>query len=248
MTGPLRVVLIQAAFDTRMLLRNGEQVLLTLLIPLGLLLGLTLVTAIPLPLAPGASRVDTALAGVLAVAVLSSAFTSLAIGVGFDRRAGALLMLATTPLSKVAILASRSLATVLVGVLQSIVLGRAATAMGWRASVSALAVSLVLILVGTLSLGSLGMALGGAVRAEATLAIANAVFLILLVAGGTAWPTQSLPEPLGAIMSGLPSAALGDGLRTVLAGASGSVPVDALVMCGWLAIGVVVAARTFRWE
>ncbi len=102
-----RLVGTQAGFELRVLFRNGEQLLLTIFIPVGLLLGLTLSTALPLTTAAGASRIDTALAGVLAVAVLSSAFTSLAIGVGFDRRSGALLLLATTPLSRTSILAAK---------------------------------------------------------------------------------------------------------------------------------------------
>jgi len=104
-------MITQAAFELRLLMRNGEQLLLTLIIPVALLLGVTLVPAIPLSLPPGAERVPEALGGVLAVAIIASAFTSLAISVGFDRRSGALLMLATTPLSRNGILGARMLAT-----------------------------------------------------------------------------------------------------------------------------------------
>lgn len=242
-----RLILIQAGFDLRLLLRNGEQFLLTILIPVGLLLGLTLATAVPLSVAPGASRVDTALAGVLAVAVLSSSFASLSIGVGFDRRSGALLLLATTPLSRTSILMARALATLATVAVQAIVLFSAAAILGWRPDASAIPVVLVLA-VGAASLGALGFALGGALRAEATLAVANAVFLVLLVAGGTAWPTSSLPGPLSTIVSALPSAALGDALRALLANGGGSLLIGISVLVVWGIAGVVAAVRTFRWS
>lgn len=247
MSRSARIMLDQAAFDLRLLLRNGEQFLLTLGIPIALLLGLTLATAIPLPVAPGSTRVASALAGVLAVAVLSSAFASLAIGVGFDRRSGALLLLATTPLSRGGILLARSLATVAVVAVQTVLLCLTAVALGWRGEPSAL-MGVPLLLLGTLSLGACGFALGGAVRAEATLAIANAVFLLLLVAGGTAWPPSSLPGPLASIVALLPSAALGDGLRMILAGAPGGLIPDVIVLLIWGAIGAFAAVRTFRWK
>lgn len=235
----------QAAFDLRLLVRNGEQVLLTLVIPIVLLLVLTLTPIVSVP--TDGARVNTALAGVLAVAVLSSAFTSLAISVGFDRRSGSLLMLATTPLSRASILLARSASTLVVVLGQAILLGIVAAALGWRPTVASL-LALVVVVMGALSLGALGFALGGAVRAEATLALANAVFLVLLLAGGTALPLSTLPSPMAAVVQWLPSAALGDALRTVLAGAAGALWIDVAVLVIWGLAGAVVASRTFRWD
>ena len=59
-------MITQAAFELRLLMRNGEQLLLTLIIPVALLLGVTLVPSIPLSTPPGAERVPEALGGVLA--------------------------------------------------------------------------------------------------------------------------------------------------------------------------------------
>lgn len=241
------LVITQARFDLRVVVRNGEQLLLTVLIPLALLLALSLSTFISLDVPAGVARVDAALAGVLSVAVLSSAFTSLAISVGFDRRSGALLMLATTPLSRSSILAARSLATLVIVLVQSLVLATAGALLGWRPDASALG-ALGLVVLGSLSFGALGFALGGALRAEATLALANGIFLVLLFAGGTAVPASALPAPLSAIVSALPSAALGDALRTLLAGAAGSLLLDVVILVGWGVAGALIAARTFRWD
>jgi ABC-2 type transport system permease protein len=243
-------MITQAAFELRLLMRNGEQLLLTLIIPVALLLGVTLVPAIPLSTPPGAERVPEALGGVLAVAIIASAFTSLAISVGFDRRSGALLMLATTPLSRNGILGARALATMGMVAIQMILLVITAMALGWRPGTTAIALPLVALL-GTAAFAALGFALGGAVRAEATLAFANAIFLALVAVGGTTFPAASLPGPLAGLVSLLPSSGLADLLRwsTGAVGAGGSsLALDAAVVVLWGLAGALVAARTFRWR
>jgi ABC-2 type transport system permease protein len=83
-----RKVLSHALMEFRLLLRNGEQLLLALVIPLGLLLllgGTGLGDRLPLGDGPA---IDLAVPRVLALAVLSSSFTSLAIATGFERRYG----------------------------------------------------------------------------------------------------------------------------------------------------------------
>jgi ABC-2 type transport system permease protein len=242
-------VITQAGFELRLLLRNGEQFLLTIVIPVALLLGVTFVAAVPLEGPPGAGRLPQALGSVLGVAVIASAFTSLAISVGFDRRSGALVMLATTPLSRMSILGARVLAALVMVALQSAVLVAVSLLLGWRPLPTALALIPVAI-AGTASFAALGFALGGAVRAEATLAIANAVFLILVAVGGTTFPASDLPDPLGPLVSALPSAALGDLLRWSTTGGAftATLAVDALLLMGWGVIGALIARRTFAWR
>jgi ABC-2 type transport system permease protein len=242
-------VITQAGFELRLLLRNGEQLLLTIVIPVALLLGVTFVGAVPLEGPPGSDRLPQALGSVLAVAIIASAFTSLAISVGFERRSGALVMLATTPLSRMAILGARALAALAMVALQSVVLVVVSLTLGWRPLLTALALIPVAI-AGTASFAALGFALGGAVRAEATLAIANAVFLILVAVGGTTFPASDLPEPVAAIVSVLPSAALGDLLRWSTTGGafSAALAVDGLLLIGWGVVGALVARRTFAWR
>jgi len=241
------LVVSQARLDLRIVLRNGEQLLLTLLIPLALLIALTLSDFVSLDVPTGVSRVDAALAAVLTVAVLSGAFTSLALSIGFDRRSGALLLLATTPLSRTGILVARSLSTLIAVLLQAAVLFAAAALLGWRPSVAAFG-TLGVVVLGSFSLGALGFALGGAVRAEATLALANGIFLVLLFAGGVVVPASALPAWLGAVVQWLPSAALGDALRSLLAAAPGAMGLDLGLLIAWAALGVLITARTFKWD
>ncbi|MFZ9988255.1 MAG: ABC transporter permease [Candidatus Nanopelagicales bacterium] len=241
-------MITQAWFDLRILLRNGEQLLLTIVIPVALLIGVTLIPAIPLTAPAGAGRLPEALGGVITVAIIASAFTSLAIGVGFDRRSGALVMLATTPLSRVSILGARVITALIVTALQVTLLCATATVLGWRPEWSAMALAPI-ALVGTGCFAALGFALGGAVRAEATLAIANAVFLVLVVAGGATFPATVLPDAVQPVVSVLPSSALGDLLRwsTGYPDANG-LAIDGALLAIWGLVGTLVARRTFAWR
>jgi ABC-2 type transport system permease protein len=243
-------VITQAGFELRLLLRNGEQLLLTIAIPVALLLGVTLIQAVPLDAPVGAPRVPEALGGILAVAIIASAFASLAISVGFDRRSGALLMLATTPLSRGSILGARFLAALAMVAAQTVLLVLVALALGWQPTLRSLAI-VPIAAAGTAAFAALGFALGGAVRAEATLAIANAVFLVFVAIGGTTFPASELPAAMASAVSLLPSSALGDLLRWA-SGASGASPaglaLDAVILVAWGVAGAVLAVRTFRWR
>ncbi|MGH3788932.1 MAG: ABC transporter permease [Pseudonocardiaceae bacterium] len=236
-----RMLLTQARTEFVLTLRNGEQVLLTLLIPLGLLIGLTALTVVPLP----SPRVDNVTPRILALAVMSTAFTGQAIALGFDRRYGVLKRLAATALPRWSLVAGRMLAVLGVVLVQLLVIGLVALALGWRPEPTGLGVGALLILAGTGAFGALGVLLGGTLRAEVVLAVANTVWLALVVAGGIVLSVEALPGPLSAIAVTLPSGALAEGLHAALVG--GAAPWDALgVLLAWTAGAGVLAARTLR--
>jgi ABC-2 type transport system permease protein len=248
-----RLIWQQAIFDLRLTLANGEQLLLTVVIPLAVLFGLTFATGIDLgDSSTSLPRVSLALPGVLTVAILSSAFASLAIATGFDRRSGSLLLLATTPLTRADIVWARALATVALVLGQVISLSIVAVGLGWRPT-GAVFISLAIIILATFSLAACAVAIAGILRAEATLAVANGIFLILLVAGGTALPATALPAPLALFAQSLPSGALGEALRVSMTdiGAAGIWPaivVPVAVLTGWLLVGSLIARKTFKWS
>jgi ABC-2 type transport system permease protein len=93
---PWRMLAAQSGTELRLAFRNGEQVLLTLLIPIVLLVGLSTLDVVPLP----EPRIDAVTPGVLALAVLSTAFTGQAIALGYDRRYGVIRRLAATALPR----------------------------------------------------------------------------------------------------------------------------------------------------
>jgi ABC-2 type transport system permease protein len=236
-----RMLLAHAKTEARLTLRNGEQVLLTLLIPIALLVGLTLVKIISMP----EPRVSSVVPRVFALAVMSSAFTGQAIALGFDRRYGVLKRLAATALPRWLLVGGRVAAGLTVVVVQLVVLGVIALALGWSPSLAGLLWTVVLAVFGALAFGALGVLLGGTLKAEVVLALANIVWFILLLAGGIIVPASSLPSGVAGVVSLLPSGALTEGMHQALNGAGpGWQPL--VVLLAWAVVASVVARRTVR--
>jgi ABC-2 type transport system permease protein len=242
-----RMIRAQALIETRLLMRNGEQLLIALVIPLLVLVG-GLESGELVDLGAG-RRVDVLTPGVLALAVMSSAFTSLAIATGFERRYGVLKRLGASPLPRAGLLAGKTGAVLLVESLQIAVLAVTAAVLGWHPSggVVAVVAAAMFVLLGTLAFGALALALAGTLRAEATLAAANLVYLLLLAVGGVVVPLDRYPEAVRPLIELLPSGALAEGLRDGLTG-QGVAWTAALVLAGWAVAGVALVGRTFRWE
>ncbi|MBG0832902.1 ABC transporter permease [Planomonospora sp. ID67723] len=239
-----RMVSAQAGAEIRAMLRNGEQLLLTMIIPVLLLVGFS---AAPLVNVGGGPRVDFMTPGVLALAVMSTAFTGQAIATGFERRYGVLKRLGASPLSRSGLLLAKTLAVVAVEAVQVAIISGVALALGWRPGGSPLA-ALALILLGTAAFSGLGLLMAGTLRAEATLAGANLVYLLMLGCGGVIFPLEAFPDSAEPVLALLPISALAGGLRAVLAD-GGGVPFTALaILAGWAAGSLLLASRTFRWE
>jgi ABC-2 type transport system permease protein len=242
-----RMIAAQTAMETRTLLRNGEQLTVTLVIPLGLLAMFSLE---PLVNIGGGSRVDFLAPGIIALAVMSTAFTSQAIATGFERRYGVLKRLGATPLSRAGLISAKTATVIIVELLQAAIITAAATGLGWRPHASALAFLTVplLVLVGTAAFSGLALLMAGTLRAEATLALANLVYIVLLGVGGVVFPLTKFPAAVRPLLTLLPTGALATGLRAVLADAAG-VPVrDLIVLAVWAVVTIGLAMRTFRWE
>lgn len=230
--------------ELRLLSRQGEQLLLTLIIPLLVLIGGSragkiLDTDRPL---------DLIFPGVLALAVVSMSFTSLAIATGFERRYGVLKHLGATPLSPHGLLWGKAIAIVLAEAIQFAVFFAAALLLGWRPAAGANWGGLLLLLIlGTLAFSALALLLAGAFRAEVTLALANLIFVVALAFGGIVMPTDRLPSGVAQVMAYSPTGALGDGMRAVLF--EGSFPaVHLAVLSIWALFASLACIRWFRWE
>jgi ABC-2 type transport system permease protein len=241
---PSARVLGQARFEAGTLLRNGEQLLVSIVLPLGALVGLAFTTV---PSLGDGRRIDVATPGVLALCVVSAAFTAQAIATGFDRRASVLRLLGTTPLGRSGLLWGKALATLAVELLQWCVIGGVGLALGWQPVLRGLPYAALFLLLGTWAFVALALLLAGTVRAEGVLAVANLAWVVLLVLGGVVVPRSELPAELVALVGALPSAALGDGLRAAFG--SGTLLVGpVLVLVAWGAVATVLTAWTFRWS
>ena len=239
-----RMILAQAGLETRLLLRNGEQLLLTLVIPVLLLAGFSLGHLIK------GTQVNFLVPGVIALAVMSTAFTSQAIATGFERRYGVLKRLGSTPLPRGGLIAAKTATVAGVEIGQAVIIVLVGLALGWKphAQPAAAAWIVLLVLAGTAAFSGLALLMAGTLRAEATLAAANLVYLILLGAGGILFPLSRFPAGAGQVLLLLPSGALSDGLRAVLAHAAGLPVKDLVVLVVWAAAGIALAARAFKWE
>lgn len=232
----VRSALAQGRWELRTIMRNGEQLLVSFGLPALALVALHRgVFALPEP------ADALGLAGVLAMAVLSSSFTSQAIALGFDRRWGVLRMLSTTPLGPGGLVRGKAIAVAGLLVAQAVFLGLLAAALGWRGTSPAGYAFLALFLaLGSSTFVSLAVVLGGTLRAEAVIALANLLWVVMLAAGAL------LPLDAGSPLRLLPPGALGEGLRAAVQG--GFDAVSALVLLLWGAGLAAVARRALRWD
>lgn len=237
-------VAAQAKFETGTLLRNGEQLLVSLIFPLMALAGLAFTASPDLGDAP---RIDLAVPGVLALAIVSTAFTGQAIATGFDRRHGVLRYLGVTPLGRGGLLLGKALAVLVVEIVQFAVIAAVGFALGWRPDVAGLVLALPFWLVGSWAFVSLALLLAGTMRAEGVLAVANLVWVLLLGVGGLVIPTTVLPAAVQPAAGLLPSAALGDGLRAAMTAGVFDVAAFGL-LTAWAVVTTLLATRFFRWS
>lgn len=231
----------QYRLELTLLLRNGEQLLLTMFIPITLLVGLSI-----LPLGPfgegHAERATTLLPVIMSLAVIATAFTGQAIAVAFDRRYGALKRLGATALPVWGIIAGKSLAVATVVVLQSVLLGAIGAVLGWRPTAVGLVLGAVVIGLGTVCFAALGLLLGGSLRAEIVLAAANLLWFVFGGFSALTVETDLVPDAVRWLARLTPSGALTEALSQAL-----SVSVDwfgIAVVIGW---GLVAAAGALRW-
>ncbi|MFF2164133.1 ABC transporter permease [Streptomyces sp. NPDC058175] len=239
-----RMIGAQAVLETKMLLRNGEQLLLTVIIPTLLLV---LFSSVDIVDTGDGKAVDFLAPGILALAVMSTAFTGQAIATGFERRYGVLKLLASSPLPRWALMTAKTLSVLVTEVLQVILVTVIAFALGWSPHGNPLAVVLLLVL-GTAAFSGLGLLMAGTLKAEATLAAANLVFLLLLVGGGVIVPLDKFPDAARSVLDRLPISALSDGLRDVLQHGAAMPWGDLAILAVWAVLGLGAAARFFRWE
>jgi ABC-2 type transport system permease protein len=236
-----RMLTAQFGLELRLLLRNGEQLLLTMFIPITLLVGLTL-----LPLGSfGDNRAATFVPAIMSLAVISTAFTGQAIAVAFDRRYGALKRLGATALPVWGIIAGKSLAVVAVVFLQSILFGAIGFALGWRPPLAGLALGAAIIAVGTAVFAALGLLLGGTLRAEIVLAIANLLWFVFAGLGALTLEGDMVPSTVQWVARLTPSGALTEALSSAM-----TLSVDwfgLAVLAAWGAVAAVGALRWFRF-
>ena len=237
-------VLVQLRAELLLLTRNGEQLLLTLVIPVVLLAFFGAVDILP---TGDVESIDFLVPGIIAVAIMSTSMVSLGIATGFERSYQVLKRLGATPLTRGELVVAKILTVFVVEVVQIVVLLPIGYAQGWRPNGSTVGLAIVAVLLGTAAFAGLGLILAGSLRAEINLAAQNGLYLVLLLLGGMIISQNSLPGPMADVSAALPSSALADFLRSSLNGDGPLLP-PAVVLAIWAVLTPLIAARRFRWS
>src|SRR6266545_7369664 len=239
MSNPARAVVAQTRVELLLTMRRGESLLVSFLIPVGILVFFTKVDAVNTTLS---HPVDFLVPGVLALAVMSTAMVSLGIATGFERRYGVLKRLGTTPLGRSGLLTAKTLTVVSVEVIQAVIIVVAGVLLGWSPG-GGIPEAIAVMMIGTVAFAGLGLLMAGTLRAEATLAVANGGYLLLLVLGGMAYPLAKLPLALQDVARVLPAAPLAECLRGALTG-TGIPGARLSILIGWAVLTPLLAARS----
>ena len=241
----MKIAVVQLRAELRRAAGNGEQLLLTLGIPVLLLVFFSLVDVLP----TGTKEpIDFLAPGILALATMSTAMVSLGIATGFDRGYHVLKRLGTTPLGRPRLIAAKIGSVVAIEVVQFAVLIPVAFALGWDPTSPNWLLAVLAVVVGTVAFAGIGLTLAGRLSPEINLAAQNGLYLVLLLLGGMVIPFAELPAPIRGIAHALPSGALADVLREALSDAGTQPTRSWIVLCIWAVVTPLLAARLFRWD
>lgn len=241
----LRQIVTQTQFEILLTLRRGENILVTLLVPVMLLVFFASLNVIP---TTTGRAIDFLLPGILALAIMAAGMVNLGIATAYERYYGVLKRLGSSPLPRSGLIIAKVLSILILEVVQVILLvGVAVLLYGWRPAGSPL-LSLLMLILGTITFAALGLAMAGALRAELTLAGANALFLLFVLLGGGILPLSHLPGPLAALAQLLPAAALTQALQATMSNGAAFPTFSLFVLLFWAIVVLAIAIRTFKWE
>lgn len=241
----MSILFAQLRCEIRVIARNAEQLLVIIGIPAALLIFFSQVDVLS---TNGQTPLDFLLPGIFALAIMSTAMVSLGIATGFERSYSVLKRLGATPLGAGRLILAKSLAVVLVEVLQLVVLYALALMLGREGDIANVALLVAAIFAGTLAFAGIGLLMAGTLRAEINLATQNGLYLLLLLLGGVVFPLSKLPEPMQNTGKLLPSGALADVLRAAITDTAQYGQCSWIALVCWAVIAPLAAGKFFRWN
>ncbi len=242
---PTRQILTQTRFEILLTLRRGENILITLIVPVILLIFFASLNIVP---TTNGRAITFLLPGILALAIMAAGMVNLGIATAYERYYGVLKRLGSSPLPRSGLIIAKVISILILEVVQVILLvGVAILLYGWQPAGS-LWLTLLTLALGTITFAAIGLAMAGALRAEITLAGANALFLLFVLIGGGILPLSHLPAPVAAIAQVLPAAALTQALQAAMSNSAAFPGFALLILAIWAIVVLFVAIRTFQWE
>ncbi|WP_297009274.1 ABC transporter permease [uncultured Corynebacterium sp.] len=230
----------QARIESLLFLRHGEQQLLTLVIPVGMLIVFSL-----LPVTDFDDPVDQIYPMTLGIALMGAGFTGQSIAVAFDRRYGALKRIGASGVPTWALIGGKLAAVLSAVTVQLVLLTTIAVFLGWRPDLVGTLPAAVFILIGAATFTSLGLLLGGTLGSDLVLALGNTLWFLLMGAAVVTVLDPELPEAATDVLDLLPSVALTHGLVDAAAG-SFNVP-SLIILLVWGVGGTLAALRWFSF-
>ena len=240
----MKIFRSQLRQELTVMARNGEQLLLLVVIPVMLLVFFSQTDFLP---TITDNKIDFLMPGILSLAVMSTAMVSLGIATGFERNYGVLKRLGTTPLGTRRLVLAKVCAICIIEVAQLLLLILVGQLLGWSPNRINIAQVLVILLIGTSCFAGIGLMLAGRLRAEINLAAQNGLYLVLFLLGGILVSNDELPKSLGDVAQVLPSSLLSSLLRDSFNNKM-IVIADAIALGGWAIAMCGLAATTFKWS
>lgn len=232
------MLLAQGTMEAKLMLRHGEQQLLSVIIPLAILICAAHLESVT------KHGLHEVFPMVLAVAATSAGFTGQAISLAFDRRYGALKRTGASGVPAWAIIGGKILGVLAMVVFQILVLGIAAFILGLRISAGGVLLMLLSLFFGVAAFTAMGLLLGGTLSSEMVLALANLIWFVLLGVVGWTLYSQGLGD--NGILNVVPTVALAGALTDA---SNSTFPgLELVSLAAWLAAASFAAVRWFRFE
>lgn len=251
--------LARGEVEIKQFFRSKDAVVFTLALPIVLLALLASIFSHDIPGTQVAySQVYTT--GLLAGGVASTSFLNLAVAIAGERENGGLKRLAGTPMPRTAYFMGKAIVVLVTCALETSVLlvfGHFAYGVAFPTSIGRWWTFIWVTLLGVTSMSLLGVAVSSVPRSARSAApVANLPLLVLEFMSGVFVPFTSLSKGLYSFAGAFPLRWMAEGYRSALlpsyfqqveAGHHWNYSAMALVMGTWVVVGLVLAARTFRW-
>lgn len=241
-----RAGLAMTGMELRLASRRGENLLVTLVVPLVLLVFLANVDLIE---PGGTAPIDSIVPGILALSVLSTGMVALGISTAFERQSGVLKRLGGSPLPTWALVGAKTAVVGLIVALQVVLVVIVAWFLGWDPPTGigeTLAAALPWLVLGVVACAGAGLLMAGLLRAETVLALANGLYVLAILLGGMVVPLDQLPPVVAVPASILPPALIAGLLRGAMVPGASIVPLEAMALLAWAVALSALTVRTFR--
>jgi ABC-2 type transport system permease protein len=239
----MKIFRSQLRQELTVMIRNGEQLLLLVAIPVMLLVFFSQTDFLP---TGSENKIDFLLPGILCLAVISTAMVSLGIATGFERSYGVLRRLGTTPLGTRRLVGAKISAICIIEIAQLMMLVVVGLILGWNPSRVNVPQLLFFLILGTGCFAGIGLTLAGRLRAEVNLAAQNGLYIVFLLLGGIFVHSDEYPATLSQVSSLSPSALLSGLLRGSF---NDSVLLtDAIGLSFWAIATCTFAVINFKWS